>query len=255
MTTKTLSTRIYDANQLRQIETIISRAFEGLNVETKGLSAVAGRWVQLDVSGEDEAIASNYLAKNFGFCPSSLEKVKRFSVLKGYIINLEKSKEDLHVDVGVFEPNLVYAAVPLRNLQAQLVDGRKVALKKILELFGFCNDFPINVKVRGMTAENDQIDAELPAIQVERYGQWTASLLDRLIIIGSSLPEVKRTINSTGLKRDIVNVEPLGMFEQALTCKLGTDAAGLISPMGQKLQNARFSVFNPKRITEFLEKP
>jgi hypothetical protein len=36
-------------------------------------------------------------------------------------------------------------------------------------------------------------------------------------------------------------------------CKLGTDAAGLISKIGRILKSAKFAVFNPKKIMEFLE--
>ena len=77
-------------------------------------------------------------------------------------------------------------------------------------------------------------------------------MLDRLIVLGSPIQEVKRTLRFTGLDRDIIGIEPLGMFEHALTCKLGTDAAGLISQVGRNLRNARFAVFNPRRIREFL---
>jgi len=44
----------------------------------------------------------------------------------------------------------------------------------------------------------------------------------------------------------------LGLFEHAIVCKLGTDAAGLIPKIGKKLWSAKFSVFSPKRIIEFL---
>jgi hypothetical protein len=57
----------------------------------------------------------------------------------------------------------------------------------------------------------------------------------------------------TGLDRDIVSIESLGMFEHALTCKLGTDAAGLISEIGKNMGNVRFQVFNPRNIKEALE--
>jgi hypothetical protein len=43
------------------------------------------------------------------------------------------------------------------------------------------------------------------------------------------------------------------MFEHALVCKLGTDAAGLISKLGRILRSARFAVFNPRRIRGFLQ--
>jgi hypothetical protein len=43
------------------------------------------------------------------------------------------------------------------------------------------------------------------------------------------------------------------MFEHALTCKLGTDAAGLIPKIGKKLPSATFSIFNGRRIQGFLK--
>jgi hypothetical protein len=44
----------------------------------------------------------------------------------------------------------------------------------------------------------------------------------------------------------------LGLFEQVLTCKLGTDAAGLIPRIGRYMRNARFFVYNPKKLVSFL---
>jgi hypothetical protein len=55
------------------------------------------------------------------------------------------------------------------------------------------------------------------------------------------------------LERDVISVESLGMFEHALVCKLGTDAAGLIRQLGRNLGNAKFTVFNPKSLRKFLE--
>jgi len=138
MTTVTLLTKIYNANQLKQIDKDLKRSFEGLDVEAEILGMVANRWVQVALSGQDEAIAANYVAEKIGFCPVSLESVKKFSTLTGYVTNLEKSTEELLIDVGVFEPKIVHATVSLRDLQAQLADGRKIALRKLSDLFGFC---------------------------------------------------------------------------------------------------------------------
>jgi hypothetical protein len=253
MTTLTLLTRIYNVNQLNQIDKALKLSFEGLDVEAKIVGTAAGRWVQIALAGEDESIAANYITKEIGFCPTSFENVKKFSTLSGYITNLEKSKEELSIDVGVFQPKIVYATMPLRHLQAQLVDGRKIALRKIAELFGFCEDLPINIKVGRVDEEGSHIKAELSTRQVKQYEDWQESLLDRLIVLGSSLYEVKRTLEQAKLSRDVISVEPLGMFEYALTCKLGTDAVGLISRIGRILKNAKFAVFNTKRLRQFLE--
>jgi len=253
MTELTLLTKTYNVNQWKQIDRMLKLQFEGLDVEAKVAAAAAGRWVQVSLSGDDEAVATNYMRKEFGFCPASLENVNKYSTLKGYIVNLGKSPDTLFVDVGVFQPQIVYAAVPLRHLQAMLVDGRKLALKKIAELFGFCEDLPINVKVTTLDMEKKLVEAELATEQLERFKAWQESLLDKLIVLGASLKEVKRMLNYTGLDRDVISIEPLGMFEHALTCKLGTDAAGLISQVGRNLRNSRFVVFNPRKIKESLE--
>ena len=142
MTTLTLMAKISSGRQLRQIDKFLERVFEGLEVETKILGVVAGRWVQLTLTGEDEGVATSYVMKEIGVCPTTVENLAEASVLKGYITNLAKSKVELSVDMGVFKPEIVHATVPLRRLQSQLVDGRKVALKKIAELLGFCDDMP-----------------------------------------------------------------------------------------------------------------
>ncbi len=253
MTQLTLLTRTQSAGQLKQIEKLLKLNLEGLNVETKVTSAVAGRWVQVTLSGEDEAIATNFMRKEFGFCPVSLENVEKFATLKGYIVNLGKNQDALFVDVGVFQPQIVHATIPLRHLQATLADGRKLALRKIAELFGFCNDLPINVEITEVNRDEKIVEAELANGQLERFADWRESLLDRLIVLGAAVSEVKRMLKYTGLDRDIITIESLGMFEHALTCKLGTDAAGLVSKIGSNLRTSRFVVFNPRKIAEILK--
>jgi len=253
MTTLTLLTRINNDKQLKQVDATLKRAFEGLKVEAKILGTVAGRWVKLALAGEDESIATSYILKEMGVCPASVENVKKLSTLKGFITNLARSKEALSVDVGVFQPEVVQATVPLRSLQDCLVDGRKLAMKKIAELFGFCEGLPIDVKVVRLDGEEFKIEAELSRKQKGVYEDWRESLLDRLIVLGPALHEIERTLDHARLERDVIGVEPLGMFEHALMCKLGTDAAGLIPTIGRSLKDARFAVFNPKRLWQFLK--
>jgi hypothetical protein len=216
------------------------------------LGVAAGGWVQVELSGEDEGAATSYLTKKIGLCPTNLGDVKKFSTLKGYMRNIGEDAEELSVDVGVFQPQIVYATVPLRRLQTELVGGRKVALRKLAELFGFCEGLPVNVKVTAVNEEESRIDAELSSKQVRRYEIWRESLLDRLLVLGPALHQVEKTIERARLDRDVIDVEPLGVFEHALTCKLGTDAAGLIPKIGRNLKTARFAVFNPKILRRFL---
>jgi hypothetical protein len=250
MTQLTLLTKASGTSQLRQINRLLKANFEGLDAKTE-LSAVEG-WVRVQVSGGDEVVATSYIRKEIGLCPESLHNVKRFATLKGYIVDAGKSPDNLHVDIGVFQPETLYATVPLSHLQAALVDGRKLALKKIVELFGFCDNLPLNVKITMVDKAERRMEAELASPQVQRFNAWRESLLDRLIVLGAPIQEVGKTLNYAGLDRDVVGVESLGLFEHALMCKLGTDAAGLASLVGRGLRDARFVVFNPRRIREIL---
>jgi len=252
MPTVTLLTKVYNNFQLKLVDKNLKSALKGLKVETK-ISGVTPRgWVQIILSGEDEKVALRHLAYEVGLCPTHLECVEKFSTVKGRITALNKSSGEIYVDIGVFSPNIVDAAVPLNHLQAQLVDGRKVALKKFVELFGFCEHLPLAVKIFGMDREKNRIEAMLSEEQIIQYKNWTKSLLDRLIILGSSLYEIKLALKIAKCNRDIVSIEPLGLLEYVVTCKLGTDAAGVIPKIGKNLRNATFSVFNPRKIVEFL---
>ena len=251
MTTLTLLTKINNDSQLKQIDKVLKIAFEGLEVEAKILGAVADRWVQIALAGEDEGIATNYVIKEIGLCPSSFGNVN-FSTLNGYISNFKKNGDEMSVDVGVFEPKIVHATISLRRLQAQLVNGRKITLGKIGELFGLCEDLSVSVKVIRLNEEESRIESELSSIQISKYSVWRESLLDRLVVLGSTLNEIKIILKNAKLDRDVINVEPLDLLEHALTCKLGTDAKGLIPKIGRNLKNARFVVFNPRRIRKFV---
>ena len=253
MTVLTLLTKINHGFQLKQVGKALTPLLKGLEVDAKILGTVADGWVQIDLAGEDEGVVTNYLIKEVGLCPSSFESVRKFSKLKGYIKNIGKGGSELSVDVGVFQPKIVCATVALRRLRGQLVDGREIALGRLAELFGLCEGLPLTVKVTDMNEEESCINAELSSKQIGRYAVWRESLLDRLLVLGSSLREIEVALQHAKLERDVIDVEPLGLLEHALTCKLGTDATGLIPKIGRNLKNAKFAVFNPKTLRTFLK--
>jgi hypothetical protein len=248
----TLLTRIYDNSQSHQVEGNLKALLRGLKVGARILGADSLGWVQISISGEDENVAVRYLADNIGLCPTSLENIRKYSTFKGYVTDLSKSKNELWVDIGVSSPSHVEAAVPLGRLQAQLGDGRKMALGKMAELFGFCENLPLHIRVTSVDFEKMCIEAELSEKQQEQFAGWTRSLLDRLLVLGASYGEVNSAIRRAELSRDVVKVESLGMFEHAVVCKLGTDAAGLIPKMGKSLRRAVLRVFNPRKILALL---
>jgi hypothetical protein len=233
------------------IKEVLKSDLEGLNAELEVSEAAFPGWVRIAISGEDENTTLNYLTREFGRCPETLESVERFSTIKGRIKALDKSNTQVSVDVGVFAPRMAEATIPLFRLQGQLVDGRKVALAKLIELFGFCENFPLNVKILSVDVLQNHVEATLAEKQLLQYQNWTRSLLHRLIILGARLRDVELAVEKAGFGRDVVSIEALGLLEYAVVCKLGTDARGLIPKVGRYLSKAVFSVFNPERILEF----
>jgi len=250
MSTVTLPTKVYNNFQLKLFDEKLQSMLKGLKVETKICEVSSRGLVQIAVSGEDEKVALNYLSEEIGLCPTFLHHVEKFSTAKGYVASL--NKKELYVDIGIVSPFTIDAAISLKRLQAQLVDGRKIAFEKIADLFGFVENLPLTVKICSVNKEKSRVEAVLSEKQLGLYRSWTKSLLDRLIVLGASFNEIVLASKKTGCNRDVVSIERLGLFENAVVCKLGTDALGLIPKIGGKLRNANFSILNPREIIEFL---
>jgi hypothetical protein len=252
MTTLTLLVKASRSGQLKQIDDLLKAQFENLDLEVKVLGNPVNKWVQVSLSGEDEIIATSYINKIIGTCPVSMQNVSKSSVLRGYISKIDADKQELKIDVGIFEPKIIQATIPLAYLQAQLADGKKANLKKISEIYGLNENLPLTIQIVNVNDKDDGLQAKLSTEQVEKIRGWQQSLLDRLIILGALLDEIEKMLEQTRLNRDVIGIEPLGIFEHALTCKLGTDATGLIPKIGRYMKNSVFIVFNPKKVIGFI---
>jgi hypothetical protein len=249
MPTVTLSSKIYDDSQLKLVEDDLKTALKGLNVKIEKVQAAPQNWIQITFSGEDERVALNYLEKTIGICPANINSIAKLRTVKGYLIDMGKSEDQLCLDIGLTTQNIV-AKIPLRHLQAQLVDGRKMALRKIAELYGFCENMPITAKITRV--DGNCLEAMIDESQLKLYNKWIKFLLDRLIILGASQQEITKALKETRCQNDVVGIEQLGLFEYVVACKLGTDAVGLIPKIGKRLSNTVLTAFSPKKILEFL---
>ncbi len=243
----TLLAKANSGAQLKQVDELLRGQFEELDVDFKMLGNQQNRWVQVSLEGEDEIVAAAYIRKEIGTCPVTLDTVEEGTTLRGYISKVEDKQ--LIVDVGVFEPKITQATVPVAALQMQLVGGKNVDLKKIAEAYSLAEGVPVGVKV---VSKADVLRAELSAEQVKKLHSWQQSLLDRLIILRVSKDLISSTLERTHLDRDVIDVEQLGLFEYALTCKLGTDARGVIPRVGRYMRYAVFVVFNSKSSLMFV---
>jgi hypothetical protein len=252
MLTLTLLAKAYNNSNLEYAEKFLRSVLKDLKVETEVCGTTDRGWIQVSISGEDEKVAMRYLDRELGFCPISIDNLQKFALIKGRLLGFEKSEREIRVDIGVFSPRVIDAFISLQHLQAHLVDGRKLALKKIAELFGFCVNLPLQVKIFRISKEKERIEAIISEKQLNQYRIWIESLLDRLIVIGSDQNEIQQALRKNRLTRDTLQIESLGLFENAIVCKFGTDAAGLIPKIGRTLRKAAFSVFSSRKIFEFL---
>ena len=250
MTTLTLLVKSSRAWQLKAIDEMLQTQFEELDVESRVLTNNKSRWVQIELSGEDETIATNYITKTYGACPVTVENAKALESLKGYISQIDNNKQELRVDIGVFEPKMAQAVLSVTSLQAALVNGKKLPLQQIAELFGLAEGVPVSVKVNWEHSSEEELSSELSEAQIEKLISWQLSLLDRLIVLGTSKETVTEVLERTHLERDVIDVEALSAFDFALTCKLGTDAAGVVPRMGRYMRGSVFVVFNADKSME-----
>jgi hypothetical protein len=251
MLSVTLLTKAQGNHHRKLVDDLLKSALRGLDAKLRITGTTPHGWVQLAISGDDERVALQYLNDNIGFCPIDLKYVQTSSTMKGQVEDLSKSKTGINVDIGIISPCVTDVVVSLHNLQVQLADGRKIALAKIVELFGLCQDSFLTVKISSIDKEGSCVEGILSKEQLARYRGWARSLLDRLIVLGASREEVMFALETTGSNRDVVKIESQGLFEHAIACKLGTDAVGLIPKIGRRLRGARFSIFSPRKIMDF----
>jgi hypothetical protein len=249
LTELTLFVKAFNSGQLKQIDDLLKSQFEDLDVKSVLEANPTNKWVHLSLEGEDEVVAAAFARKKIGTVPEKLDAVEVGAELKGYVAKVDESRGQLLVDVGVYLPKVTLAVVSLATLRSQFATSKDSTVKTICEAFGIGEGLPITVKV---TEKGESLKVEIAAALVEKLKSWQQSLLDRLIILRANKELVDEALERTHLERDVIEVEQLGFFEYSLTCKLGTEARGLIPRVGRYMRNAVFVVFNSKKSIDFL---
>ncbi len=247
----TVLEKVYASFSPKMFEPTFTSLCEGLRVRLEVAGKTDRGWLQLDVSGEDETAALNFLDQRIGLAPVQADTLEKFSTVKGRIISHNRSRVNLYVDVGIFSPQIIDAAVGLRTLQAQLADGKKLPLNRLTEIFCFCENFPLEVKIAGSPdLQKRHVEAKLSEAQLSHIAEWMRSSLDRLIVLGARFSDVEDAIGRSRHSRDIIKIESLGLLEHAVECKLGTDAVGLIPKLGPFLSTATLVPFCPRKVRQ-----
>jgi hypothetical protein len=256
MPTVTVLEKLYGSGSPETFEKLYSSLVSGLKVQLSFAGTTNRGWIQIEVSGEDETAALSLLDREIGLAPVSLDKLKKFSVMQGKVVFSSESETELYVDLGVFSPKVSDAVLSGKRLCAQLADGKEVPLQELVELFCLYDNMPLEVKIAEDVEEaNKNVEAVLSEAQFSLFSRWIGCRFDRLVILGSLFFDVERAVKLSRHSRDIIKIESLGVLEQVVLCKLGTDAVGLIPKLGRYLKSAVLVPFSPKKILEAIGKP
>ncbi|PSQ19249.1 DUF2110 domain-containing protein [Halobacteriales archaeon QS_8_69_26] len=224
-----LATKVYVEGEARD------RALDGLgSLVADRVGALDVEWdlglrhdgfPSVTVEGPDAAAARNLLAEEFGAIePHGPEPG---SVAVG---TLESWDDD-----GVVLDAGVEVRVPADQLG--LGPGSPAQVR---ERFGLVQHLPLRVVV-----DEDASGADEGGEDAPRSGRLADDERDRLYgwrrgdgrvnVNSATRSEVRATVNRAGHAQDIVTVERLGLLEQSVVCKAGTDPPGLLASIGEHL--------------------
>jgi hypothetical protein len=242
---KALAQKVFEEQLASQLFGIDARA-----VVTRNKSR---NWVQIGITGSDLRVATHYLDKRFGIA-KEFSSLQLPVVLRGKIVDSGKVGYGLYVDVGFFSQEPIDVLIPLHRLRSHLVDGKKMSIKEIINLFCLHDNLPFIVRLINADKKRNHVWAEPADEQINRFRKWSTTHSDRVIVLGAHLEQIQHAISASNLQRDVVKIDELGFLEHSLLCKLGTDAPGVIKILGQHLPRVPLYTFSPRKIVNAVGK-
>lgn len=167
----------------------------------------------VSIEGEDSVVARNALREEFG------EITDEFREGESYVGTLQSwDDEGFVLDAG--------RPVRIPTDELGLGQGRPAQL---VERFGLVQHLPMRFVYGGEDEPSRLADEER-----DRLYEWTRGT-GRVNVNNATRGEVRATVNRAGHAKDIVTVERLGLLEQSVVCRDGTDPPGLLAAIGPHL--------------------
>ena len=174
-------------------------------------------WLTLEISGEDEEFAANFLVDKYG---SPLKKVNKGDICKGYVSSIEK--DHIVIDIGV----------PVTIMQKSLGTLGTGDAQQVASRFGIIPHIPLEIEIE----DTKNITGHLSKKQLDILWNWKKSGFDHVTANSVTRSELKAAIKKTGHARDIFGIERLGLMEHIITCREGTDGPGIVAAIGRHVK-------------------
>jgi len=230
---------------LRYLDDLLKDVASGLHVRHRIVGLTERGLIRLEISGDDEEAFREIIHRRFGLAPVDLSNLELGDICRGFIIDSGKVGYGLYIDIGIMTPKPIDGLYPLHSIRAQLVEGRQLPIRQIINKYHFYDDFPLEVRIAKL--KEGKMEVELSDRQRESITEWSALPFDRVIIYHALPDELQSAIKSSSVERDLARVENLSLTTHLLTCKIGTQAPGIVAKLGSHLKGIRLFSFRPER--------
>lgn len=244
----TLLARIYGDYQnrlLRDFERDLHERTSELDIRIRKVSTDERGHIIVAVDGEDEEFVRNTLASEYG-TTNSFESISTTSEYSGQLRDVGKVGYGIYVDIGVTDPSMSDALVPLHKLRSQF--EMSASVRTIAGSFVLVDNFPVTVKVLHKDERKLEIEAEFTPQLIDQLDTWSNDDHQRLLVFGANCDMVDSALERTNHRQDIYEIERLGPFEFSLRCKRSTRATGIIAAIGPILRGVPMHLFIPREI-------
>jgi hypothetical protein len=209
-----LATKVYVSGDAREraldgLESMVANTLEGLDVAVD-VGLRDDDFPAVTLEGDDEVVARNLLREEWG------EITPHLTAGEVHTGTLESWDDDGFV---------LDAGQRVRIPAAELGLGQG-SPEQIRTRFGLVQHMPLQF----VAGETPRLADE----EQDRLYEWTRGT-GRLNINSATRSEVRATVNRAGHAQDIVTVERLGLLEQSVVCRDGTDPPGLLASVGEYL--------------------
>ncbi|WP_406661535.1 DUF2110 family protein [Methanolobus sp. ZRKC3] len=213
-----LAIKIYGSREraIHSAKVLMDNELKELDAESE-ISVSENDWLSVEITGEDDEFASNFLAQKYG---RPTRMIKNGSVHKGFIHKIDKDM--LQVDIGTI------INIPKENLNFfGAGDAQQIAAR-----FGIIQQLPVEIEI----SDASKAEGRFTKVQADKLWAWKKSGLDHVVANSVTRSELKAAIKKTGHSRDIYGIERLGLMEHVITCREKTDGPGIVAAIGKYLK-------------------
>lgn len=174
-------------------------------------------WLTLEIEGEDEEFASNFLANKYG---TPLKTVNKGAICKGFVSSVEEDRIIIDIGIKVIVAQDALSALGIGNA------------KQICSRFGIIPFMPLEIEIDDTKVPSGRLTKR----QLDIMWKWKKAGYDHVTANSVTRSELKAAIKRTGHGRDIFGIERLGLMEHLLTCRAGTDGPGIVAAIGRYIK-------------------